>query len=519
MSQVTVYLSNTDIQVLLGRGTGKAISVKRRFTMMLPEGSVLNGVITDPVSLVDAIRHFWKQSRLPEKGIDLVVNSPQIMVRVVDVPLMNDSKTASYLRREYIEREEEQILGFYRVDCNKKAKTSKVCTEITDTEFLTSYLQVFSEAGVSLSAIYSGVGAAINLFAQTGFAKDENCVVLIRDGMTITAIFFVKGEYYYSTTSRVFSDPGTAEYAREVAKTINQIDQFSRSQKIEDPISTIYLAGMEAGDEALLSRSISDTLQNPVVVGTLMHLRGVNTTGAAQALDRIVYPVAGLMPRCGHNNILKSIKKEKSEEQLKQERLLRIYVPYVATALIMVAITVYMFALSRQRVRYLNELTDYNTNPEIKFSAIDYDVAAERVAILNQHYGGLKVLERNVNSYPVAVSQVWSVIREDAAGVGQVEITGYDASTGELSFTTSFQDVVLLNEFISRLKEENIFTNVDYKGYTEKENTTGVDEWTARLSCVLAETAGRDVVPTIVAEPKKEEAPEMPKELSEEVSE
>ncbi len=501
---VTVYLSNTSIEVLTGTGSKKGVSVKRVYSMEVPEGSVLNGVITDASSLVDAIKQFWSMNKLPSKGIDLVVNSPQIMVRVPDIPLLSEGKTLGYLKREYLERPEEQILGYYRLGTDKTKKLSKVCAEIADEEFLKSYLQVFSEAGVQLSDVFSGVGAAINLFKSTGFARNESCVVLIRDGMTVTAIFFVHGEYYYSTTTRVFSNPGTIEYAGEIAKVINQIDQFSRSQKLEDPISTIYLAGMDPGDESLCSRAISDALQNPVVVGTLMTLKGINVSSSGRSIDSMLYPVAGLLERPDHFNILRNIKKEKSEEEQKKETFLKRYLPYLLTALVMALITMYMMMLSRSKVKYLDDLVDYNTNPDNKFGAIEYDVAAERVAVLSQHYGGLKALEKNLNSYPVAVSDVLSIIRTDSAGVGEVEFTGYNSDTGELSFTTSFTDVTLLNEFISRLKSEDIFTKVDYKGYMET-NTTDQGSWTAILSCILSEDAGRDVVPVINAAPKEEE--------------
>ncbi|MCR5418866.1 MAG: hypothetical protein K6E84_08115 [Lachnospiraceae bacterium] len=508
MSQVTVYLSNTDVQVLLGSGTEKGLSVKHFYSMEVPEGSVLNGVITDGQSLIDALKHFWYRHKLPNKDIDLVVNTPQIKVRVPDVPLMSSGKTLEYLKREYIEREEEQILGFYRISRDKKSKTSKVCAEITDTEFLNSYLQVFSAAGISLSGVFSGVGSAINLFRKTGFAQSENCVILIRDGMTITAIFFVKGQYYYSTSTRVFSEAGTAEYGREVAKIINQIDQFSKSQKLEDPISTIYLAGMDSTDDSICSKAISDTLSNPVVVGELISLKGVNVTASGRPLDTLVYPAAGLIPRTDHINILKSIKKEKSEKQIRQEKIMKLYVPYLATALVMAIITFYMLFFSQSRKNYLKELEDYNTNPENKFAAIEYDMAAERVAILGQHYGGLKALEADLNSYPAAVSNVWSVIRQDAAGVGNAEITGYDAESGQLSFTTAFNDVTLLNEFINRLKSESIFSSVDYKGYTETGENADGTQWTALLSCTLSESAGRDVVPVIQADPSAAQSEE-----------
>ncbi len=503
MSRITVYLSNTEIQVLLGNGTPKGPVVKRCCSMQVPRGSILNGVITDAPSLAEAIGRFWKLNRLPEKDIDLVVNSPRIMVRVSDIPLLSAGRTQEYLKREYVERDSEQILGCFRISSDKKTRTAKVCAEVADADFISGYLQVFSEAGITLSGICSGVGAAINMFKKTGFVGTENSVILIRDDMTVTAVFFVKGEYYYSTTARIFSEAGSSGYAKEVAGIINQIDQFSRSQKLEDPISTVYLAGMEEADRSLCSEAIAKTLQAPVAVSELIMPGIVDESAEIKKPDTLVYPAAGLVPRTDHVNILRSVKKEKTEAGIRRERLLRFYLPYVITALIMTGITVYLFGMYRSRMGYLDSLVNYNNDPQNKNGVAEYDAAAERVAVLSRHYGGLRALETNVNSYPAAIGSVWSVIRQDAAGVGEARITGYDSVSGELSFTTSFHDVAMVNEFIGRLKEEDIFESVDYKGYSETGSEDGSDRWTALLSCRLSEQAGRDVIPAPVVDEEK----------------
>lgn len=503
---VTVYLSNTDIEVLIGSGSGKSVQVKKMYSAQLPEGCVLNGVITDAGSLVDTIGNMWKQCKLPANDVELVVNSPQIMVRVPDIPIQNVQKSVSYLRREYAEKNEDQLLGFYRLFNDSKKKTSKVCAEVADGDFINTYLQVFAEAGVKLSGIQSAVGAAINFFHKTDFAQGGNSVVLIRDGMTVTAILFVMGIYYYSSTNRLFNTPGTEEYANELAKIINQIDQFSRSQKIENPISAIYLAGMEAGDDALCKVAFEDVLSTAVNVRTLTSVKGVNTSGAGKNIDKIFYPTAALMPRQDDVNILKSIKKEKSEKEIKRETFIKRYVPYVLTALVMIIITVIVFVIHIKNSVYLAYLENYNTDTANRYAVMDYDKAANDVALLNQHYGGLKLMEKHINSYPAPVSRVIEVIEADAEGVGEVVVTGYDSTSGELEFTTSFTNVMSLNEFITRLKGEDIFTNVDYKGYTEN---VGQDSWTAILSCALAEEAGRDQVPVIVTYPDEEESEEV----------
>ena len=133
---VTVYLSNTDIEVITGTGSDKSVSAKKIYSMQVPEGSVLNGVITDSAALVDELSAFWKQNKLPVKGIQLVVNTPQIMVRVLEVPLQKQNQTIQYLKREFMDRDESQILGFYRISTDKAAKKSRVCAEIADGEFI-----------------------------------------------------------------------------------------------------------------------------------------------------------------------------------------------------------------------------------------------------------------------------------------------------------------------------------------------------------------------------------------------
>ncbi|MCR5655194.1 MAG: hypothetical protein K6G07_06080 [Lachnospiraceae bacterium] len=486
---VTVYLSNTDIEVVTGQGSDKSVTAKKIYSMQVPEGSVLNGVITDGPALVEELSGFWKSNKLPTKGIQLVVNTPQIMVRVLEVPLQKQNQTMQYLKREFLDRDEKQIIGFYRISTDKAAKKSRVCTEIADGDFIASFEQVFQEAGIQLTEVTSGIASAINLFKKAKFAVNENCVVLLRDGMTVTAIFFVKGEYFYSTTTRVFSEPGTVEFAGEITNVINQIDQFSRAQRVEDPIDSIYLSGMEDSDVLQIENSVSLKTNLNAKVQTLQSLNGVKVFDLMHPLDRIIYPVAALSPKTEEVNILRSVVHVKSEEELKKERQLKLYVPYGITAVIMLIVTFVLLGLLISKNMYLKELEAYNDDPENQYKALDYDRAAYQAARLGQHYAGLQILDKNIDSYPIPNSSVVHIVERDSLSYGDVDVSGYDAATGVLSFSTTMSSVDREYEYVDVLKSEPIFTQVNHKGYQEMSTE---DQWAVLLQCILSEDAGRE---------------------------
>ena len=83
---VTVFLSNTNIQIVVGSGTSSGANVKRLVSVSIPNGAVLNGVVMDETALVAAIKECWKLNKLPKGDVTLILNSPQLRANFVDMP-------------------------------------------------------------------------------------------------------------------------------------------------------------------------------------------------------------------------------------------------------------------------------------------------------------------------------------------------------------------------------------------------------------------------------------------------
>ncbi len=486
----TVYLSNTDIEVVKGQSNGKAVSVSHVYSEQMPEGSFLNGVITDPEGVEYALSGMWNKYKLPKKGIRLVINTPQISVRVIDMPIMSQSKADIYLQREFEERsgERKRLLGFYVISRNKKNKTMKVCTELADVDFIANYVNVFAGAGITLTEINSGIGVSVNFLKRLSFANDTNCVVMLRDGMTVTAIYLVKGEYFYSTTTRTFNNPGTLEFASEISNTVSQIEQFSKSQNVEDSISQIYLGGMTIEDSTNVERAVAMNLSENITVFNISVMRGVSFSYSTDSLDALFYPTAGIMTLSEHWNLLKMYGKGEIIDTTKRSKIIYLVIPYVAAFVIMLGITVSRSISYSNKKRELQELKDYNTNISNIMGAAEYDEAASKVSLYSDHVNGLRLLEKNIDSYPFPTSEIEKIIEGAALGLGDVTVNNYNADKGVVGITARFSEVDTVNTFIDRLNDNNCFYEINYTGYSEI-NSSG--QWVANLECILSEDAGR----------------------------
>ncbi len=487
---LTVYLSNTDIEVLSGQSNGKGVSVSHVYSTPMPEGSFLNGVITDPDGIQYALSGMWNKHKLPKKGIRLVINTSQISVRVIDMPIMSQSKADVYLQREFEERsgERKRLLGFYVISKNNKNKTMKVCTELADIELIANYVNVFAGAGIELKEINSGIGVSVNFLKKLNFASDKNSVVMLRDAMTVTAIYLVKGEYFYSTTARTFNQPGTLEFAGEISNTVSQIEQFSKSEKVEDPISQIYLAGMTLEDATNVERAVAMNLSEEIVVYNISVMRGVKFSYSTDSLDTLFYPTAGLMTLTDHQNLLKMYGKGEIVDHQIRNKIIKLAIPYVAVFILMLVITISRAVTYSNRKKELKELEDYNTNPSNMMMAAEYDLAAQSVELYSGHVNALRLLDKNIDSYPLPTSEIGKIINRAAVGLGEVTTDSYDATQGKIGITAKFKEVDMVNTFIDRLDAEECFYEVNYTGYSEI-NSSG--QWVANLECILSENAGR----------------------------
>lgn len=481
---IVVFLSNINLQVAVGSSTSTGVKVSKLFSAPLPEGAVLNGVVMDQDLLTQAIKTAWELNKLPKQEITLIINSPQLRASRLDAPIASDHKTTEYIKREIAQtdygRFQKPVTGWYIVKKNGKAKTNSLIAETAESDFVGKYVEIFDKVGLKLKSIHNGVHLATEFFGKQVAGK--TVIYMILDGNSLVTIFFAEGKYYYDSTLRVFSQPGTPEFAREIYSSISSIRQFISAQHLNQTVKDVIFAGVTQQQVNTLVNDILN-IDSQVDISMAVPPSGTSIGKESSSFPFYVYPISGLKKVDEKLSILKA-SKDSAKQEANGKSVIKMMIPFVVLLVLALCAFVGLQVVKSQRKDELKEIKKYNNDPEILAQVAEYDAMHEHMEEIGAIQGGVDMLNQDIASYPVPDSSINDRIL-DAAADNDVEVTfeSYDASTGVFSITASSSTVDNINMFIADLLAMDIFENVDYTGYTLNEDGTA---WTINVVCYLS---------------------------------
>ena len=482
---VTVFLSNTNIQIVVGSGATNGIKVKNLVSVGVPNGAVLNGVVMDENALVAAIQECWKINKLPKSEVTLILNSPQLRATLVDMPIMPDKKTTEYVQRETKDsRLQKPVTAWYLQEKNAKLKSQKVVAETADASFIDTYVNIFARAGIKLIDIHDGVSLAIGLLK--GATRNSTIVYMILDGTSLVTIFFSKGQYFYHSTKRVFNQPGSTEFAKEIFGAVSEIRQFASAQKLEDSIEELQFAGLGDQQVSRLADDISD-IDNSIRLSAVSCPSYVNIKSNSKQFPFFVYPIAGLAKISPQRLDILTANKKSADAFVKKRNALKLILPAagILLSLGMVYGVLAVFGIYKQN--QLEELNRVNSDPVIVENVQRYEEISDVITGVGSRQGGLDILHSYLDSYPIPDSEINKVISQAAKKNGvKVLFNSYSASTGVFNITAQSTDVEKINQFIADLMNMKTFAKVDYTGYTAIADVDGQNGWQINVVCTLA---------------------------------
>ena len=482
---IVVFLSNTNLQVAVGSATAGGVRVSKLFSAPLPEGAVLNGVVMDQDLVTQTLKTAWDLNKLPKGEITLIVNSPQLRASRIDAPIISDKKTTEYISRETAEsdygRFQNPITGWYVVSKNNKAKTRHIIYETAETEFVENYVSIFEKVGLKLSSIHNGVQLATEFFTKQVAGK--NVIYMILDGNSLVTIFFAEGKYYYDSTSRVFAQPGTSEFAREIYSSVSSIRQFISAQRLNVTVNDVVFAGVA---QSHINTLINDILNidSQVDISMATPPAGTTISGNDQtSYPFFVYPVSGIRKLDEKLPILKA-SKQSSAKKSESGGVFKVLIPFIVAFVIAVIVFGVLLFIKQTLKKTLKDIKDYNTDPHTLEQVAEYDAMYDSMAEIGTIQGGVDILQEDIASYPVADSSVNDAILRVARQRNvEIEFDTYSAANGVFSITAYSATVDDINRFIGDLQDMDIFEDVDYTGYTL--NSDG-DLWKINVVCSLA---------------------------------
>lgn len=485
MSEV-VFLSNTNIQIASGSSASDGVKVSKLISSPLPEGAVLNGVVMDQEKLTEAIKLAWQANKLPKSEVTLIINSPQLRANRVDAPLLADKKTTDFIERETKDSEygrfQNPVTGWYVVSKDAKAKTQRVVYETAEIDFVNKYVEIFASAGLKLKSIHNGVQLATEFFTKQ--AAGKTILYMILDGKSLVTIFFAEGKYYYDSTSRVFAQPGTPEFAREIYSSISSIRQFISAQHLTETVKDILFCGLTNSQVVQLANDILN-IDSAADISLAQPPQGTTIAGGNQAqFPFFVYPISGLRKIDERLPILKNTKQSSKKKKTEGSVVGKLIIPFICVLAVVLVAYGLCFAYKTKKNAELKEYERYINDPNVIAQVNEYDRMYNNMVDMGRTQGGVDLLQQNLDTYPIPDSSVNNKILAAAKLHNvKVEFNSYSASTGVFSITASAPEVEDINIFIADLMAMDIFENVDYTGYSITEDGK---RWEINVVCTLA---------------------------------
>ncbi|MBQ9234335.1 MAG: hypothetical protein IJ167_09940 [Lachnospiraceae bacterium] len=475
-----IYLANQQVQIVTGNSNGKKITINQSYTLDAPEGSIINGIVMDADSFIGFLRETWTSLRLPAKDVIVVINSSKFVGKNIEMPVLKDSKTLEFIEREFTDINKGDSYCYGYIPLAVEGKTKRVYAENIPTDFIKDYLDIFTESGIKIKAIYSGESSIINFVAQTAGKKYGTFILEIADRMMITTLLFVNGAFYYFNSTRCFHEQESEEYAQDMARSASQIIQFMQAHQIEYPLETIILAGVNplniyTYSEAILQQGI----QAPIQVFADEKIQ------AGVDIQNSIHATSGLVNTGKQQNFLTLFhsSKKKDEEQGGSKAGIFIIIGAVAVMLIALATA---FTVRILKNRELKKAQD--ANDAMAMQVTWYDMVIAENSYISAQYNSIVGLDENIYTYPVCNTEVRNLINSCAGNFAEVSFESFDADSGVVTFKATSRTVDEINLFIAELNKQDIFNSVDYSGYSYQE---GTGNWDIHVNCTLAESAGR----------------------------
>lgn len=476
-----VYLSNQMVQAVEMKSNGCVLVYEE----LAPEGSIINGMVTDEEVFGDFLKHFFAAGKFSKKDCTLVLNSTQITTRVLELPRTGYNDLNNMMLHEFGDsRTENMLIVSFPMRLDHTSRMVKFLASAVNKNYIESYVKLFAQAGIEVKRIEPAMINFTRRFMEEPSVTKKNCVVQIYDGSEVVSILFVEGIYLYSQRNRIFADSDAEGFTKEIRAVAQRLRQFATSQKIDKPVERLLICGTGQKKivETILEKDDLDS-DTDVLEYKDSSLKIQKKKSGSSPVD-FVYALERNKPDKKLNYIWKM--HHDSLENRKKREAFHLSLPAILALVICLVVTAFL-----ANSYFMNLHSAQNLQESIRENDTDsaaYDLSEANVNRLKTQVANAQLLWDQLMSYPTITSDLDKKLQECAGNGVQAEITGFNRDTGVVTIEASATDVRVIHEFVEGLQEISEFRHVEYSGYTFAK---AQENYSIHVVCVLDEGAGR----------------------------
>lgn len=259
-NMTSLYLCNRTVCAAVGRSARQRVRVDNACWTELPEGCLINGMITDEAVLAAALKAFFHDNALPTKNVGLVLNGSQFLHRLLTLPAMTQRQRYTVIGRELDAGSEalQPLDDYMQISRDAHAHTDTILATRVEKSVIDTYMALAAGVGLTVTSIDLALGAQIKLVKWIPELADKTFICLVFDGDNVYSSLYVQGQYQYSTRNRLLCPRNTPGSGAEVLQRIAGILQFHFNNKGRAAITHVYFAGDAAPELAGCAAGLAD---------------------------------------------------------------------------------------------------------------------------------------------------------------------------------------------------------------------------------------------------------------------
>jgi len=455
----SIYISSKKIEVISYSYSLRDVSVKQVLTCPLPEGTMINGKITDPSQLASCLASLRSQSSGLFANSTLIVDGNFVFSKRIVVPRLSKKQYQLLVREDFTNAAEnsEQLICDYHL-MNGSGTETAILACASEKSQIESYISVFKEAGIKLKAIRVGVDAIQNYVNARPDLLDKTFVINVIDGITMLSMIFQNGINVFMSRTRLYSED-YEQFIQSMLKNLSGFIQFNKSEQFNDIESSFYL-GLTDADIQLMNEvnpypdiklemlNIFNNVKGSEKLSEHSHFAYLNTLLSSNSIDFI-----------RSYNMLDKLKK--------QNRPKKLWIPILAGLTAALACPVVIFSLQAARVDTdIKELNDYLTSEAVVVRSEELDQIIEQ----SSHYASIcnKFKEKTeADSSEASVSnEILDLITQTSGGRVSIDQLGFQKSTGMIRVNGSSATETDSAEYVELLRKNDAIKSINYTGYS-----------------------------------------------------
>ena len=244
-----MYCSPTHLKLISGSPGSKSVEIKRFAEAPLPEGGMINGIITSEEIMIDFLRKVGEKMDLRSADLTLVIDNNSIRSKVMNVPPVNEATILDFVKREIgvvaSGTVTDDIFDYSVLNNVAGPDGAKILAVSVSKTLLTSYKTVVEQAGYKLKNIDIGINSMIKVAKLVRQLEGTSILAMI-DGKSLMLSLFEKGEFSLTNRYRLMNAEGTQEWNNEIGGHLSSVIQFQKGQRSDSEVDSVFFAGITA---------------------------------------------------------------------------------------------------------------------------------------------------------------------------------------------------------------------------------------------------------------------------------